>query len=282
MLIHEDRLFPAEPGARKIAKALYAHVSDLPIISPHGHTQAAWFAKNEPFPDPATLLVQPDHYVFRMLYSQGISLDDLEIGRPELKDPRKVWRIFASHYYLFRGTPTRMWLDYVFQELFGLARAALGKHRRSVLRHDLGEAQTPEFLPRALYERFNLEVLATTDSPLDSLDDHKAIRDSTGRQGFFPTFRPDPVVDPEFAGLPENIVKLGEQTGEDTSTWTGYLNALRKARARFQSLGCTSTDHGHPTARTADLPPAEAAELFRRVFSGEARRDSRNSSARRC
>src|ERR1022692_4530335 len=120
MLIHPDRLFPAEPGARRIARRLYEQVRSLPIVSPHGHTQAAWFASNEPFPDPAKLLVQPDHYIFRMLYSQGVSLEDLEIGQPGLKNARNVWRIFASHYYLFRGTPTRMWLDFAFQELFGL------------------------------------------------------------------------------------------------------------------------------------------------------------------
>ncbi|MGA8782870.1 MAG: glucuronate isomerase, partial [Terracidiphilus sp.] len=119
MLLHEDRLFPADETARKVARALYAKIHNLPIISPHGHTQARWFANNEPFPDPATLFVQPDHYVFRMLYSQGVSMDDLGIGQPVIKDPRKVWRIFASHYYLFRGTPTRIWLDYTFQEQFG-------------------------------------------------------------------------------------------------------------------------------------------------------------------
>src|SRR5277367_537548 len=122
MLIHPDRLFPAEPAVRKIAKALYESVRVLPLISPHGHTQAAWFARNERFPDPAKLFVQPDHYIYRMLYSQGVSMEDLEIGRPDLKNPRKVWHIFASHYYLFRGTPTRMWLDFAFQELFGLER----------------------------------------------------------------------------------------------------------------------------------------------------------------
>src|SRR6266568_2660158 len=119
-LLHENRLFPADPSACDIAKRIYKSVRGLPIVSPHGHTQAAWFAKNEPFPDPAKLFVQPDHYIYRMLYSQGVSLDDLEIGRPELQDPRKVWHIFASHYYLFRGTPTRMWLDFAFEELFGL------------------------------------------------------------------------------------------------------------------------------------------------------------------
>jgi glucuronate isomerase len=270
MLTHPDRLFPAESSTRKIARTLYECVRTLPIVSPHGHTNAAWFARNEPFPDPARLFVQPDHYVHRMLYSQGVSLEELKIGQPTLKDARKVWRIFASHYYLFRGTPTRMWLDFAFQEVFGLER------RLSVESADLyfdtisERLLTPQFRPRALYERFNLEVLATTDSPLDSLADHKAIRESDWKARILPTFRPDPVVDPEFEGFAENIAKLGEATGEDISTWAGYLNALRVTRLRFRELGCTATDHGHPTARTANLPTAEAAELFSRVIAGRA------------
>jgi glucuronate isomerase len=272
MLIHEDRLFPAEAGTRKIAKALYQHVRALPIVSSHGHTQAAWFAKNEPFPDPAKLFVQPDHYVFRMLYSQGVSLDDLEIGRPELKDARKVWRIFASHYYLFRGTPTRIWIDFAFHELFGLNDRLSAKTADLYFDTISEKLRTPQFLPRALYERFNLEVLATTDSPIDSLADHQAIRDSGWKARILPTFRPDPVVDPEFDGFAANIKLLAEQTGEDTTAWTGYLNALRKARARFRSLGCTATDHGHPTAQTTDLSASEAAELYHRVLSGNAGR----------
>jgi glucuronate isomerase len=270
MLIHPDRLFPAESTTRAIATTIYQHVRDLPIVSPHGHTQAAWFARNEPFADPAKLLVQPDHYIFRMLYSQGVSLEDLEIGQGELKNPRRVWRIFASHYYLFRGTPTRMWLDFVFQELFGLEQR-LSQETADIYFDAISEKlRTPQFLPRALYERFNLEVLATTDSPLDSLGGHKAIRESNWKARILPTFRADPVVDPESDGFRDNIVKLGQQTGEDTATWKGYLNALRLARARFRDLGCTATDHGHPTARTANLSPAEAAELFRRVIAGSA------------
>ena len=270
MLIHPDRLFPAEPSTRKIAGTLYDHVRALPIVSPHGHTHASWFARNEPFPDPAKLLVQLDHYIFRMLYSQGVSLEDLEIGRPALKNPRSVWRIFASHYYLFRGTPTRLWLDFAFQELFGL-KERLSEKTADLYFDTISEKLlAPEFLPRALYERFNLEVLATTDSPLDSLDDHKAIRDSHWKARIVPTFRPDPVVDPEFEGFADNIAKLGEQTGGDASTWAGYLNALRVTRVRFRELGCTATDHGHPTARTANLPAAEAAELFRRVINSNA------------
>ncbi|MGB8581274.1 MAG: glucuronate isomerase [Candidatus Sulfotelmatobacter sp.] len=271
MLIHPDRLLPADPGTRKIARALYESVRSLSIVSPHGHTQAAWFARNQPFPDPATLLVHADHYIFRMLYSQGVSLEELEIGHAELKNPRKVWRIFANHYYLFRGTPTRLWLDFVFQELFGLERRLSEKTSDLYFDTISEKLGTPEFLPRSLYERFNLEVLATTNSPLDSLAEHKAIRDSKWKARILPTFRPDPVVDPEFAGFAENIAKLGEQTGEDTSTWTGYLNALRATRLRFRELGCTATDHGHPTARTENLSQADAAELFLCILAGNAK-----------
>jgi len=205
-----------------------------------------------------------------MLYSQGVSLEDLEIGHNEMDDPRKVWRIFASHYYLFRGTPTRLWLDFAFHELFGLTErlsASTADHFYDAIAEKLS---TPEFLPRALFERFKLEVLATTDSPIDSLADHQAIRDSGWAARILPTFRPDPVVDPEFTGFGANIAELGRQTGENTFQWSGYLNALRTARARFRSLGCTASDHGHPTAQTADLSTAESESLFSQVLSGKA------------
>ncbi|MFZ0744672.1 MAG: glucuronate isomerase [Terracidiphilus sp.] len=269
-LLDEDRLFPPEPGVRAIASALYERVKSLPIVSPHGHTQAAWFAQNQPFPDPATLFVQPDHYVFRMLYSQGVSLNELEIGQAQLTNPRKVWKLFASYYYLFRGTPTRMWLDYAFQELFGLDERLSEKSADRYFDLISEKLQTPAFLPRTLYERFNLEVLTTTDSPLATLDDHNTIRKSGWKGRILPTFRPDAVVDPEFPGFAESIATLGEQTDEDTSSWPGYLNALRKARARFRELGCTATDHGHPTAQTANLPSTEAETLFHQVLDGTA------------
>src|ERR1700683_5140760 len=160
MILSEDRLFPAQPITRSIAKRLYSSISGLPIISPHGHTQARWFAENEPFPDPAQLFVQPDHYIYRMLYSQGVSFEDLEIGQPELTDARKIWRIFASHYYLFRGTPTRLWLDFALQELFRLEQP-LSHQTADLYFNTISEKlRTPKFLPRALYERFDLEVLA--------------------------------------------------------------------------------------------------------------------------
>ena len=197
-LLHEDRLFPPDAGMREIAKRLYGQVRDLPILSPHGHTQASWFARNEAFPDPATLLIQPDHYVHRMLYSQGIPLENLEIGVPQMRDPRRVWRIFAEHYYLFRGTPTRLWLDYAFEQLFGMEQRLDGATADLYFDTISERLQLPEFRPRALFERFRIEVLATTDSALDSLADHEAIRQSGWKARIVPTFRPDAVVDPDF------------------------------------------------------------------------------------
>jgi glucuronate isomerase len=269
-LLNDDRLFPADEKTRSIARRLYKGIRALPIVSPHGHTQAGWFARNQPFPDPVKLFVQPDHYVFRMLYSQGISLEELEIGRDQIEDPRKVWRIFASHYHLFRGTPTRLWLDYAFQELFGLTERLSSSTADTY--YDTIEAKlaTPEFLPRALYERFNLEVLATTDPALDLLADHAAIRDSGWRGRIVPTFRPDSVVDPEFPGFLGNVEALGVLTGENTASWRGYLRALAARRSYFKSLGATATDHGHPTALTEDLSETSAASLFEQVIQGTA------------
>ena len=273
-LLHEDRLFPAEERTRAIARRLYAGIRGLPIVSPHGHTQAGWFAQNQPIPDPVALFVQPDHYVFRMLYSQGVTLEELEIGQARIAEPRKVWRIFASHYHLFRGTPTRLWLDFAFQEQFGLTErlsAATADNYYDVIEAKLA---TAEFLPRALFERFGIEVLATTDSPLDSLKDHAAIRD-LARSGVWkgrivPTFRPDPVVDPDFSGFRTGVEELGALTGEDTAAWRGYLRALEARRQYFKTLGATATDHGHPTAQTADLSEPEASRLFASVMEGTA------------
>ncbi len=269
-MLNDDRLFPADSNTRPIAKRLYETVRALPIISPHGHTQARWFAEDEPFSDPARLFIIPDHYVFRMLYSQGVSLDELGIGSSFLDDPRRVWRIFAKRYYLFRGTPTRLWLDFAFQDLFGLTARLSPENADEYYDTILEKLHSPEFRPRALFERFRIEVLATTDSPLDSLRHHQAIRASSFKGRIIPTFRPDPVVDPDFDQFQENIARLGQVTQEDTGSWQGYLSALRKRRLEFKALGCTATDHGHPTAATADLSADSAAKLFQRVTSGNA------------
>ena len=274
-LLHPARLFPADPTTRSIAERLYADVASLPIISPHGHTQASWFAENQAFPNPTNLFLTPDHYIYRMLYSQGdLTLEDLGIGtgtaeRPT-EDPRHIWQLFAERYFLFRGTPTRLWLDYVFQELFGLTERLDADNAGEYYDAIAAKLNTPEFLPRALYKRANIQALATTDSALDPLTAHIDLRQSGWKGRVLPTFRPDACVDPDFAGFRENLALLGALYHEDTSRWSGYLNALRAARAFFKQQGATATDHGHPTPRTAALADYEAESLFARVSAGPA------------
>jgi glucuronate isomerase len=269
--LHPDRLFPADPATRALAHDLYAVIKDLPIISPHGHTDPEWFATNANFGNAAELLLHPDHYVFRMLYSQGVRLKALGVGNPNA-DPRESWRLFAEQYHLFRGTPSRMWLDWVFAEAFGLKvrlEAETSDHYFDTITEQLA---TPTFRPRALFERFNIEVIATTESPLDTLEHHATIRAANASgdwQGKVITaYRPDPVVDPEFEGFRANLQTFSALTGEDCLNWSGYLAAHRQRRAFFASMGATSTDHGHPTAQTADLPQAEAEALFSKVSTG--------------
>jgi len=274
-ILHEDRLFPSDPGTRSVARQIYNHIRDLPLISPHGHADPRWFVEDKFFPDPAQLFVVPDHYIYRMLYSQGISLEQLGIGSTSLEDPRRVWRIFAEHYYLFRGTPTRLWLDFAFHELFGLDARLTTENADEYYDAIVEKLKAPEFRPRALYERFRLKVLATTDSPLDSLSHHVAIRESAFKGRIIPTFRPDPVVDPDFPNFVENLVRLGQMTGADTDSWHGYLSALRRRRLEFKALGCTATDHGHPTATTADLNSDSAARLYQKIASGTGDPDER-------
>ncbi len=272
-LLSDDRLFPPDPSARSIARRLYGSVKDLPIISPHGHTDPRWFAEDQPFPDPATLLVVPDHYIFRMLYSQGIPLEELGIhpttGKATSFDPRAVWRRFAANYHLFRGTPTRVWLDQVFSTLFGLTER-LSADNADAQFDRLAEAlATPEFRPRALFERFNIEALATTDSAVDPLIHHAGIRGSGWNGRVVPTYRPDAVVDPEFDGFRANIDRLSEASGCDATSWSGYVDAHRARRAFFKGRGATATDHGHPSANTSNLSAADAALLFGRIVRGD-------------
>jgi glucuronate isomerase len=269
-ILDENRLFPAEETTRGIARELYEDIRDLPILSPHGHTNAQWFADDQPFPDPARLFIVPDHYVFRMLYSQGIALTDLGVGADSTADPKEVWRIFAAHYHLFRGTPTRIWLDYAFEKVFGMETRLTPGNADEYYETIAAKLNTPEFRPRALLTRFNIEVLATTDSPLDTLRDHQTIRALGIKTRVLPTFRPDPVVDPDFTGFLSNVMKLGSMTGEDTTNWWGYLSALRRIRLRFKALGATATDHGHPTAATADLSRMAAEALYLKVVTENA------------
>src|ERR1700729_1842078 len=268
--LHPVLLLPPDPGVRALARSLYAPVRALPIISPHGHTDPAWFAYDEPFGDAVDLLLAPDHYLYRMLHSQGVPLDQLGVrtrqGAPAF-EPREAWRLFASHYKLFRGTASALWLDQVFAEVFGLT-VRLEAETADFYFDSIGAAlKSPAFRPRALFEKFNIEVLATTESPLDTLDAHQAIRRSGWQGRVISTYRPDPVVDPEHESFRNALDRLASMTGQDTHSWRGYLEAHRLRRAAFAALGATATDHGHPSAATADLPEREAQALFGKIVS---------------
>ncbi|MEX0502665.1 glucuronate isomerase [Alphaproteobacteria bacterium LSUCC0719] len=271
-LTDPDRLFPVEPRLRGMARAFYDSVKDLPIISPHGHCEPRWFAENKRFPNPAELLVVPDHYLFRMLASQGVPLTDLGIPRADggatEQDPRLIWQRFAAHYHLFRGTPSAMWLDHSFEHLFGIDEVLSADTADAYYDHIDDCLGRDTFRPRALFERFNVEVLATTDAATDDLPWHQQLRDSGWNGRIVTTYRPDAAVDPEFPGFADTLARLGEITGEDTSSWAGYLAAHRARRAYFKTFGATATDHGHASARTADLPLAEAEALFTKVVAG--------------
>ena len=276
--LHPDRLFPADRETRDIARRLYASVAGLPILSPHGHTDPQWFADDAPFPDPARLFIVPDHYVHRMLHSQGLRLEDLGVpridGGPVETDPRKIWRRFAENFHLFRGTPSWLWLNHAFTEVFGFHERLGAGNADRAYDHIAACLERPEFRPRALFERFNIEALTTTESPLDDLRHHRKMKSSGWRSRVLTAFRPDPVVDPAFPRFVENLAELGRIADCDVSTYDGYLAALARRRAYFKSVGCTSTDHGHPTARTADLQKSEAAALYGRVRSGASAADA--------
>ena len=269
MPLHPDRLLPPDPTTRAIARRLYQGVEALPIVSPHGHTDPAWYADNEPFPDPATLFVKPDHYVFRMLYSQGVRLEDLGVARLDgggvETDGRKIWRLFAKHYKLFRGTPSRLWFEHSLETVFGIDER-LGEANADSLydriAERLGEA---DMRPRALYERFNIEVISTTDAATDPLEAHDRIRESGWKGRVVPAYRPDAVVDASRADFHAEVERFLAMTGQKAS-FAGYLEAHRVRRAYFRERGATSTDHGHPSARTANLPQADAEALFQRVL----------------
>ncbi|MEO0368626.1 MAG: glucuronate isomerase [Pseudomonadota bacterium] len=274
ILLHEDRLFPVEQKTREIARALYQSVKSLPIVSPHGHTDPRWFAYNENFGNATELFILPDHYVFRLLYSQGISLEELGIARRDggatETDPRKIWQIFADHYHLFAATPSRLWLDTVFHQVFGFEDMLCSENAMDYYTLITAQLSKPHYKPRALMDRFNIEIIATTEGALDSLTHHRAIKDAGWGGRVITTFRPDDVVDASGENFISNIEKLGDMTGENTRSWSGYLAALRQRRQFFRDHGATATDHGHPTAATADLSIQACENLFSKVLSEQA------------
>ncbi|WP_258064019.1 MULTISPECIES: glucuronate isomerase [unclassified Pseudoclavibacter] len=272
-----DRLFPADPATRSIARDLYDRIASAPIISPHGHVPARWLAEDRRFVDPTELLVTHDHYVTRLLHASGVDLGALGVGGGDV-DSRAAWRLFAEHWDKFAGTATGYWIREELIEVLGIG-VELGPETADLIFDEIrSKLETPEFKPRALFERFGIEVLATTDDPLDDLRDHAAIARSGLSGRVLPTFRPDRYLDPDSEGFPEDVERLLETTGEPRS-FSGYLDALRARREHFIRHGAVSTDHGVEDPHTVDLSDHDAELLFQLVVSGTAdetqRRDFR-------
>jgi glucuronate isomerase len=272
--LHPDRFFDSGPAVRRTARALYESVAELPLVCPHGHVPPALLAENEPFPEPTALFITPDHYIFRMLYAQGVSMEDLGIptrdGTSVEADPRRIWQRFAERYYLFRGTPTRAWLDYVFYHVFDVRQKLDGDSAMAVYDQINERLQEPAFRPRALFERFNIEVLTTTDSAGDTLEHHRAIRESGWGGRVVPCFRPDAVFRIAAPGWRDELDRVAEASGLEIGSYADFIEALENRRAFFKAMGATSTDHAVVEPYTHRLSDAEAGRLFARALQGEA------------
>ncbi len=270
--LHPDRFFDSNPVVRQNAREIYESVKDLPIISPHGHVDPRIFSENKPFPNPTELILIPDHYLFRMLYSQGISLESLGVpmadGSRVEKDPKRIWQIFAEHYYLFNGTPSGVWLDYEFNVVFGVKEKLNGGNAMKIYEQLNEKINSPEFLPRALFKRFNMEVLSTTDGASDPLEHHRRIKDSGWDGRIIPCFRPDAVTDLMNRDWAKNVKLLGERTGLELTSFQKYVDALQDRRSYFKKMGATASDHGVVSPYTHELTGREAEEIFKRGLKG--------------
>ncbi|MDR6979650.1 glucuronate isomerase [Streptomyces sp. 3330] len=268
-----DRLLPADPGVRALARRLYDSVRELPVLSPHGHVDARMLADDTPFSDPASLLITPDHYVTRLLHADGVPLEELGVGRGPLEESeaRAVWHRLCEHWAVFRGTPVRHWLESELAGIFGVTERP-GTDSADRIYDQIAERLGDDaFRPRALFRSFNIEVLATTDDPCDDLAAHRELREDPGWRGrVVPTFRPDRYLEPGRADWAENMARLGKAADVDTGDYGGYLRALRDRRRHFVEHGATSADHSHADVRTDPLPPAEAARIYRAALAGEA------------
>ncbi len=269
----EDRVFDPEPTVRKIARELYEGVKHLPIVSPHGHTDPAWFSRNRPFTDPTELIILPDHYIFRMLYSQGIPLEALGVpardGSPVETDHRKIWQRVGENVHLFAGTPTGIWLKYVLAEVFGVQEKLSRETAMRIYDAIREKLQRPEFLPRALFDRFNIEVLSTTDAAESTLEHHRSIRESTWPGKVIPCFRPDGVTDLSRPDWRQNLARLSEVSGIEIDSYRRYVQALESRREAFKALGAVATDHAVLTPYTHRLSDSEADALFQRALRGK-------------
>ncbi len=274
LALHEDRFFDSDPSIRGVARALYEETRDLPLICPHGHVDPALLADDAAFPEPTALLITPDHYIFRMLYSRGISMESLGIptrdGTQVESDPRAIWQRFAENYHLFRGTPTGAWLDHELHELFGVRVKLDGGSAQFVYDEVAERLASPEFRPRALFDRFRIEVLATTDKATDPLVHHRAIRASGWTGNVIPTFRPDALFRIATPTWRQELAELSSTVRGEITTMDAFVVALAERREFFKSLGATATDHAVVEPFTARLAPNAAEALFQRALSGAA------------
>lgn len=271
--LHEDRFFNPEPAVRKIAQKIYDSIKSMPIVSPHGHVDPAIFSENKPFPNPTQLFLIPDHYLYRMLYSQGISMEALGIpdanGNVEEADPKKIWKIFAENYYLFNGTPSGVWLDYEFNIVFGIKEKLNGNNALTIYDELAEKINSPEFLPRTLFEKFNVEVLSTTDTASDNLEHHKKIKESGWKGKIIPCFRPDAVTDLSNPKWKQNLKLLEKSVGFKVTSYKSFIKALETRREYFKSMGAVSTDHGVFSPYTHELSNKKAESIFNRALKKE-------------
>ena len=271
--LHPDRLLPSEPGVRAIARRLYEAVRELPLISPHGHVDPRLLLDDEPFSDPATLFVTPDHYVTRLLHADGVPLDALGVGQGPLSEERSraVWRLLCGHWDVFRGTSVRYWLEQELAEIFDVAVRPSGRTADAIYDQLAERLGQDAYRPRSLFKRFRLNVLATTDDPCDDLAVHAALAaDRTWSGRVIPTFRPDRYLEAAQPGWRDNVARLAEVSGIDTGDYPGFLRALEERRRYFIAHGGTSADHSHADVRTDPLEASEAARIYRTALAGEA------------
>ncbi|MBF8294723.1 MAG: Glucuronate isomerase [Bacteroidetes bacterium] len=274
LTLNENRFFDPNPSVRKIARGLYESVRHLPIVSPHGHVDPNIFVENKPFSNPTELFLIPDHYIYRMLYSQGIPLELMGIppldGPPSERDVRKIWKLFAENYYLFRGTPTGAWLDYEFSVVFRVKKKLTAATAHHIYDEIYEKLQLPKFRPRALFEKFKIEVLSTTDASTDTLEPHQILRSSGWKGKVIPCFRPDGVTNLKAKNWKESLQLLGERVGKEVTSYSRFIEALENRRTFFKSMGAVSTDHGVGSPHTHELTLGEAEMMFQRALKGGA------------
>ena len=272
MRLHPDRLLPPDPAMRDVARRLYESVKDEPILSPHGHVPPAWIADDVPFTDPVSLLLSPDHYITRLLHADGVALSDLGVppGTPLPEaDARAAWRIFCARWPLFAGTAMKYWMESVLVDVFGVDVRPSAETADALYDAIAEKIAEPAHLPRALMDRFDIEFLATTDDPSDDLNHHaKLAGDPTFHHRVTPTFRPDRYLEPARPDWPALTARLGEVASVDTSTFAGWVEAMRVRRAYFVQHGAVSSDHAHLDAATEPLAPGEAERAYASAVAG--------------